>query len=108
MIAGAITGGAVMVDRPIVTRLPAAARDGVAFAAAVAGLFLAAQLHIYLSFPTYAFGKASYMLSATPCFAILAAAGFEVLVPRRAWPHAIVGALIATWAGLAYLTYFVV
>ena len=92
-------------------RLRAGARgekdEGLRFAAACVLLYLAAILFVYLRLPVYSAGKASYMLGATPCLALLAASGLDSLSPRRAVRAALYAAL-ACWAVSVYAAYFVV
>jgi len=87
------------------------ARIGLVVNAAVAGFavmtvacFLAAIVYIYLTLPIYSCAKASYMLGATPCLALLAAAGFGELSRYRAM-RIVTGGLVCCWAVVAYLTY---
>jgi hypothetical protein len=77
----------------------------VGFAATTVTCFLVAILYVYLTLPTYSCAKASYILGATPCLALLVAAGFEELGRYR--PLQIVTrGLLCCWAVIAYLTYF--
>ena len=70
-------------------------------------VFLAAMLYVYATLPNYTAAKASYMLGLTPCFALLAARGFDALV-RRGASKAALSAALACWAFAGYLSYFVV
>ena len=91
-------------------RLSARPRDdrdeSLRFCGAVVGLYVAAIVYVYLRLPIYSAGKASYMLGATPCLALLAASGFDALSSRRAVRAALYAAL-ACWAVSAYAAYFV-
>jgi hypothetical protein len=83
-------------------------RAMIGFGVAVVACYLAAEVHLYLMLPIYACGKASYMMGATPCFAILVAAGFDQLSRNRKWSRALAAGLLLGCAANAYLTYFVV
>ncbi|HXT01393.1 MAG TPA: glycosyltransferase family 39 protein, partial [Elusimicrobiota bacterium] len=92
-------------------RLRARPRDekeeALLFAGAVVALYAAAIVYVYLLLPVYSAGKASYMLGATPCLAMLAASGFDALNRNRAARAALYAAL-ACWAVSVYAAYFVV
>jgi hypothetical protein len=69
-------------------------------------LFLSAIFYGWLTLPTYGSAKASYMLGLTPCFALLAARGYDVL-SRRGIPNAALSAALVCWGAVGYLSYFV-
>jgi len=69
--------------------------------------FLLALLLVFLSVPIHVAAKSSYMLGITPCFGILAAAGLQPILARRAGA-AITTCLLALLAVFAYAAYFVV
>jgi hypothetical protein len=80
-------------------------RASLRFASLVTGCFVGAIACTYLLLPIYCVAKASYMLGATPCLAVLAAGGFDLLTRRRVlW--AVAGGILFTWAVTGYLTYF--
>jgi hypothetical protein len=76
------------------------------FAVASIGIFLAALLALFASLPIYSTGKATYLAGLTAAFALLAAAGLEVLTRLRALRPIVHGA-VAAWAAAAYFAYFV-
>jgi hypothetical protein len=82
------------------------ARRAQLFATGAVLLYLAALLHIYFILPTHAAVKASYTLGLTPCYGLLAAAGFRPLLGNR-WLHAAVYGLLACFGAAAYAAYFV-
>ena len=69
-------------------------------------VFVPALIYVFLTLPIYTCVKASYMLSALPCFGILAAAGFDQLNKQRAVRAVCVG-FIFTWSAISYLTFFI-
>lgn len=81
--------------------------EGLLFSGAVVLLYLGAIAFVWLRLPVYSAGKASYMLAATPCLALLAASGFDVLMKNRAAKAALYAAL-ACWAVAVFAAYFVV
>ncbi len=87
-------------------RLPSPAALGVRFALGCVAVYVSALLLMFLDVPVYAVGKATYTLGVTPCYAVLAVAGFEQLagVPRV---RAAFQAGMACWAMAAYAAYFV-
>jgi hypothetical protein len=58
-----------------------------------------------LKLPAYSTVKATYTLGVTPCYAVLAVAGFERMM-RLPIQRAAVHAGIACWALASYLSYF--
>ncbi|NNN07554.1 MAG: DUF2142 domain-containing protein [Elusimicrobia bacterium] len=82
-------------------------RESLLFAAGCVVFYAAAILIVYLRLPVYSAGKASYMLGATPCLALLAASGIDALSSVRALRAALYGVL-ACWAVAVYAAYFVV
>jgi hypothetical protein len=69
-------------------------------------LYLAAIFYIFLTVPILSSAKASYALGLIPCFALLAAKGFEILTRQRIL-RAVVHGLLACWVVGAYGAYFV-
>ena len=81
-------------------------RGGRWFPVGSVGLFVAALLWVYLTLPIYSCAKGSYLLSTTPCLAVLAAAGLDrAMVGRRS--RAVVAGLLTCWAVTSYGTYVV-
>ncbi|MBI5095849.1 MAG: hypothetical protein HZB26_25875 [Candidatus Hydrogenedentes bacterium] len=74
---------------------------------ACAGVFGAALFHLCFTVPFYCTTKAFYTLGAMPCYALLAAAGFDVLT-RRARLRPVVYALFACWAVSSLLSFVAV
>ncbi len=68
-------------------------------------LYLSAILYIFITVPFLSSAKASYALGLLPCFALLAAAGFDVLTKNR-YLEAASQALFACWAIGSYLCCF--
>jgi hypothetical protein len=77
------------------------------FAVVSIGCFVGAIAFEYLKNPIYGAGKASYMMGLIPCFAVLGAAGFDLL-PNRKIVRAIAAGLLICWGGIAFLTYWIV
>ena len=69
-------------------------------------IYLAAIFYLFLTVPILSSAKATYALGLIPCFALLAAAGFEVLTRLR-FLRAVVHGLFACWAVFAYASYIV-
>ncbi|MBI5888158.1 MAG: glycosyltransferase family 39 protein [Deltaproteobacteria bacterium] len=82
-------------------------KSGALFALLFVGIYLAAIFGLYLKLPVYTTAKASYMMGIIPCFALLGAYGFS-LVMRSAVIRAFVYGGIACWAAFAYIAYFAV
>ncbi len=78
----------------------------IALASACIAIYLAALFCLFASLPIYSTGKATYLAGLTPCFAVLAAAGFDLLT-RRPLLRAAVHGSVAAWAAAAYAAYFV-
>jgi hypothetical protein len=76
---------------------------------AVSSLFIyfAAIFYIFLKVPIFSSAKATYALGLTPCFALLAAAGFDLMLRKR-FVRAVVYGLFTCWAVAAYAAYFVI
>ena len=80
---------------------------GQIFAVCCLGVYLIALLYIYLAVPIYTAAKATYTIGLTPCYAILAATGLDILM-RGPLLRALIYAGLACWAVAAYLAYFVI
>jgi hypothetical protein len=85
---------------------PEAIRRGLVLATGLIALYLTATLSLYLQVPIYAAAKATQLLGLTPCFAVLGAAGYELLGRARVVRPALYGAT-ACWALCAYFAYFI-
>lgn len=69
-------------------------------------VYVMAVFYLYLQLPIYSTAKATYTLGLTPCYAILAAAGLNVMMRGR-WSRAIVTGLLTCWAVSAYAAFFI-
>jgi hypothetical protein len=83
-----------------------ALRSGLQLAAGTLLIFLLAFAWLCLRMPIYSQAKASYTLGLTPLYAVLCAAGFELL-PRHWLIRSAAWALLATWCITVYSTYFI-
>ena len=89
-----------------VRRRPSSAVVGLRFALGCVAVYVGALLVMFLDVPVYAVGKATYTLGVTPCYALLAVAGFEQVARIRV-ARAVFQAGLACWAMAAYAAYFV-
>ena len=85
---------------------PRAHNGGPLLAIGCAAIYLAAILYMFLTVPVYCIAKASYALGLLPCFAVLAARGFDLLAARPTARAAIVAAM-TSWAVYSYLGFFI-
>jgi len=99
-------GGAMLAGIATAPWRPGPSRRGVVLAAGLVAVYLVATLSLYLQVPLYAAAKATQLLGLTPCFAVLGAAGYEVLGRSAALRPLLYGAT-GCWALCAYLAYFV-
>lgn len=76
------------------------------FSLTATGLYMAAIFYHFLAVPVLGSAKASYALGLIPCFALLAARGFEIMTRMR-YPRAVVHGLFACWILVAYAAYLV-
>jgi hypothetical protein len=81
-------------------------RAGLLLCLGCVGLFAISSIYVWLTWPIYSSVKASYLLSTTPCLAVLMAAGFSWLPPNRFLRAAATGWLLC-WAICSYGTYFI-
>jgi len=100
--AGILLGVLMVLRRP-----GRAMAHGQLFAVCCLGVYLAALLYLYLAVPIYTTAKATYTVGLTPCYAVLAATGLDILM-RRPFLRALVYACVACWAVAAYLAYLVI
>jgi len=91
----------------VALRPAAALGNGAIFAALLVGLFVAATLHHYLDIPYLSSVKATYTLSALPCYAILLAYGYEAMTRSNLVRPVVIG-LLACWAVSSYTGFFCV
>jgi len=97
---GIILGFFRALGRPL-----ASLKDGLLFADLFLAVYLAGIVSLYLALPIYSTGKASYTLGLIPCYALLAASGFDLMM-RHPLLRATVYALISCWAVSAYAAFF--
>lgn len=97
-----LIGAATAVFRP-----RAAARSGVSFAALSLAIYVAAMFLMFLQVPYFSVTKATYTAGLAPAYAVLAAAGFELLGRNRVL-RALSEGLLASWAVAAYAAFFVI
>jgi hypothetical protein len=69
------------------------------------GVYLAALLVLYLKVPIYSTAKATYTSGLTPCYGVLAAAGFTAL-PRHWAARSLTAGLLLGWAIAVYAGFF--
>ncbi len=70
------------------------------------GIYVSAVSVLYLKLPVYSAAKGTYLLGLLPCFAILAAAGFDAVQPDSL-PRRFLQAALLTWATCVYAAYFI-
>lgn len=69
--------------------------------------YLLAVFHLFMALPIYSTAKATYTMGLTPCYAVLGAAGLNLLMRGRISRGIVLG-LFACWAVGAYAGFFVV
>ena len=69
-------------------------------------LYIAALLYLYVTVPIYSTAKATYTIGLTPCYAIMCAAGLDLLTRNR-YLRSVVSFLVISWALTVYFSYFV-
>jgi len=77
------------------------------FSACSIVFYLAAIFYVFLTVPILSSAKATYALGLIPCFAMIGAAGFEILTEQR-FLRATVYGLFACWAVGSYLSYLAI
>lgn len=97
-----LLGGAATLSASVVNR----ASSGLLLAVACTAIYLAAITYMFVSVPVYCIAKGAYALGILPCYAVLAAKGFDVLSVRPMARTAIFAAMTC-WAVYAYLGFFV-
>ena len=71
--------------------------------------FLLAIFHQYLSLPIYSMAKGKYMLGILPCFAVLAASGYDLITKKApVILKPLLVSLMVCWAVSVYAGFFVV
>ena len=98
--AAILLGGLAAIRHP-----DANARHGMLFALSCIGIYFAAVFALFLQLPIYSTAKATYTLGIIPCYAVLGAAGFGLMM-RNTFLRAAVYGGMACWALFAYLAYF--
>jgi hypothetical protein len=69
-------------------------------------LYTVALLYLYVTVPIYSTAKATYTIGLTPCYAIMCAAGLDLLTRNR-YLRSVVSFLVISWALTVYFSYFV-
>jgi 4-amino-4-deoxy-L-arabinose transferase-like glycosyltransferase len=69
-------------------------------------LYMAALLYLYVTVPIYSTAKATYTIGLTPCYAIMCAAGLDLLTRNR-YLRSAISFLVICWASTVYFSYFV-
>jgi hypothetical protein len=97
-----MVGGAVIVFRP-----KRSIATGELFALACLVTYLMAATYLTLRIPSFSTIKATYTMGVVPCYAIIAATGFERLTRLGAFRVLVAGAM-AAWGFAAFAAYFVI
>jgi hypothetical protein len=83
----------------------AGARAAQRFAVGCVACYLGAIVVLNIRVPFYCVAKSSYLVAATPCLAVIGAAGFDWLARNRIARASVFGG-VACWAAAAYASYF--
>jgi hypothetical protein len=97
-----IIGGGWIVARP-----KRSAASGELFALVCLVTYLMAAAYLTLRVPSFSTIKATYTMGVVPCYAIIAATGFERLT-RLAAVRVLVAGAMAAWGFAAFAAYFVI
>jgi hypothetical protein len=97
-----IVGGGLILFRP-----KRSAATGELFALACLATYLAAATYLTLRIPSFSTIKATYTMGVVPCYAIIAATGFERMIRFRVFRVMVAGAM-AAWGFAAFAAYFVI
>jgi len=81
-------------------------RPALLFSATCIFIYISATIYLYLCIPVYSIGKSKYTLGLIPCFAVLGAAGFQVIT-RKTLLRAATYGLLACWAIYSYAGFLV-
>jgi hypothetical protein len=79
-------------------------QSAVIFSVSCVATYVVAMLYLFLHVPIYSTAKASYTLALLPCYGVLAAAGFEIMVRNRILKAAAF-AWMTCWATAAWCAY---
>ncbi|MCJ7773829.1 MAG: glycosyltransferase family 39 protein, partial [Desulfobacterales bacterium] len=79
---------------------------GTLFAASCIAVYFFAILYLFLTVPIYSTAKATYTMGIIPCYAVVCAAGMDML-RRSLFLKALTNGFLACWAFGAYFSYFV-
>jgi hypothetical protein len=79
-------------------------QPAVIFSVSCVAIYVVAMLYLFLHVPIYSTVKASYTLALLPCYGVLAAAGFDIMVRNRLLMAAVF-AWMACWATAAWCAY---
>ena len=80
--------------------------DGRLLALVCLATYVVAMAYLMVRIPSFSTIKATYTMGVLPGYAIVAAAGFEPMLRRRAGRVAVSG-VMAAWAAAAYGAYFI-
>lgn len=80
--------------------------NGAVFAPIVVAVYIAATLYYFLDVPYYCLVKASFTLSALPCYALLFVSGLSPLL-ARGWTRPVFVGLVACWAFASFGAAFI-
>ncbi|TFG96436.1 MAG: hypothetical protein E4H13_12130 [Calditrichales bacterium] len=80
---------------------------GTLLAASCMAIYFFAILYLFLTVPVYSTAKATYTMGIIPCYAVLCAAGMDML-RQRLYIKALTNGFLVCWAAGAYFSYFVV
>jgi hypothetical protein len=97
-----LVGGGMIALRP-----KRSAATGELFAFACLTTYLLAATYLMLRIPSFSTIKATYTMGVVPCYAIIAAAGFERMTRFGAFRVLLAGAM-AAWGFAAFAAYFVI
>jgi 4-amino-4-deoxy-L-arabinose transferase-like glycosyltransferase len=98
--------GIVLGVATVITRRSREERLPLLLASSCILIFIMAMLYIYVTVPIYSTVKASYTLGLLVCYAVLGAAGFDLLLRGRIM-RALVYGLLGCWGFSSYFSYFV-
>jgi hypothetical protein len=79
-------------------------QSAVIFSVSCVATYVVAMLYLFLHVPIYSTAKASYTLALLPCYGVLAAAGFDIMVRNRILKAAAF-AWMTCWATAAWCAY---
>jgi hypothetical protein len=90
----------------ILFRFKQTLRGGELFALVCLGTYVAAMIYLMVRVPSFSTIKATYTMGVLPCYAIVAATGFEPMLRTRVGRVVVAGGM-AAWAVAAYGAFFI-